>query len=208
MHLATFLTYVAVDTVLCFVPGLAVMTVIGAALSRRTSGFGAAFGILTGNALYFVTSALGIVSLIAASHVAFLALKWCGTAYSAYIGIRALAMPRVKHPVVEPAAGSAPGVVRSWLSGTIAQLANPKALVFFTAIVPQFVNPSAVVTPQLVVLGVASLVIELAVLSIYVSAIDLIRTRGLTPVAQVWIERIGGACLIGVATAVAFESAA
>jgi homoserine/homoserine lactone efflux protein len=81
--------------------------------------------------------------------------------------------------------------------GFLTQSANPKALVFFTAILPQFIDPQRAVGAQLAILGVSSIVIELVVLSIYVAACH--RTRGFALHARLAtpLERVGGALLIG-----------
>src|SRR5579864_7895732 len=178
MHLTTFGAFAALVVVLCFIPGPAVMAVLGAALSRERAGFATALGILTGNAIYFIVSALGIASVILASHTTFTIVRWCGAAYLAYLGIRALTVKQ--SAALTPAAVPAPGgFARGWAGGTIVQLANPKALVFFLAIVPQFIDPRANLTLQVTVLGVASLAIELAVLSLYIAAAEHIRRRGI-----------------------------
>jgi threonine/homoserine/homoserine lactone efflux protein len=203
MHWTTLGAFAALDLVLCFVPGPAVMTVVGAALSRDRLGFATALGILTGNAVYFVVTALGIASLILASHSAFVVVKLCGAAYLAFLGIRSLITKEADARVAT--APDARDITRGWALGTITQLANPKALVFFAAIVPQFIDPRASLVPQVVILGVASLVIELGVLSTYIGAAERIRRRGIAPKSYVWAERAGGLCLLGVAAAVAHE---
>ena len=60
MHWTTLGTFIALEVVLCFIPGPAVLAVVGASLGRTTTGFATACGILTGNLVYFVVSALGI----------------------------------------------------------------------------------------------------------------------------------------------------
>lgn len=204
MQWTTLAAFVGLELVLCFIPGPAVMAVVGAALARGGAGMATALGILTGNLLYFIISALGIASLLLASHTAFIIIKWCGAAYLAYLGIRALAA-RPSDTLHDDA--EAPSrLVRGWLSGTLTQLANPKALVFFVAILPQFINPHAALVPQITILGVASLAVELAVLSTYVAAAKHIRDRGISARSRVWAERAGGICLLGVAAAVVRES--
>src|SRR5690242_2134236 len=152
MHASALLAFIALDTVLCLIPGPAVMAVVGAALGRKQAGLATAAGILTGNAIYFATSALGVMSVIVASQTAFVVLKWCGAAYLAFLGIRAIASPH-SDAALGPA-GGAPlrGAGKSWLAGTLTQLANPKAFVFFGAIVPQFVDPHAPLLEQVVIL--------------------------------------------------------
>jgi threonine/homoserine/homoserine lactone efflux protein len=85
---------------------------------------------------------------------------------------------------------------RSFSLAAVTQGANPKALIFFTAILPQFIIPSAAVVPQILILGISSVIIEFVVLSIYV---------GTCHTAQAWVgqphvagplERIGGIFLV------------
>ncbi len=180
------------------------MAVVGAALGRKQAGFATAAGILTGNAIYFAASALGVMSVIVASQDAFVVLKWCGAAYLAYLGIRAIASPHAGGFDYAAIAGQ-PTVGRNWVGGTLTQLANPKAFVFFGAIVPQFVDPHAPLLGQVVILGVASLIIELVVLTAYVLSVEAIRLRGIKPAARALAERIGGVFLLGVAAAVLAE---
>jgi len=204
MHASALLAFIALDTVLCLIPGPAVMAVVGAALGRKRAGFATAAGILTGNAIYFAASALGVMSVIVASQNAFVVLKWCGAAYLAYLGIRAIASAHSGGLDSAAVAGQA-AVGKNWVGGTLTQLANPKAFVFFGAIVPQFVDPHAPLLYQVIILGVASLLIELAVLTAYVLGVEAIRLRGIKPAARALAERIGGVFLLGVAAAVLAE---
>ena len=206
MHASALLAFIALDTVLCIIPGPAVMAVVGAALGRKQAGFATAAGILTGNTIYFAASALGIVSVIVASQIAFVVLKWCGAAYLAYLGIRAIASPNAGD-IDSAAVARRQAFGKNWLGGTLTQLANPKAFVFFGAILPQFVDPRAPLLSQVVILGVASLIVELVVLTTYVLSVEAIRLRGIKPAARALAERIGGVFLLGVAAAVLAEHA-
>ena len=64
---------------------------------------------------------------------------------------------------------------RAFASGLVTQLANPKAIVFFAAVLPQFVDPRAALAPQIAVLTLAGAVVELSVLSGYTLAADRLR---------------------------------
>jgi homoserine/homoserine lactone efflux protein len=197
--------FVALELALCFIPGPAVMAVVGAALSRERSGFSTALGIVTGNIVYFLVSALGVSSVLFASHTAFVIVKWCGAAYLAYLGIRALTAKRADASMVTVVPDPS-RVARGWVSGTVTQLANPKALVFFAAILPQFIDPREPLALQVAILGVASQVVEFGVLSTYIAAAKRIGRRGINPSTNLWAERAGGVFLLGVAAAVARES--
>ncbi len=206
MHWTTLGAFIALEIALCLIPGPAVMSVVSAALSRRRhAGFATAFGILTGNLIYFIVSALGLASVLIASQRAFTILKWSGAAYLAYLGIRALTARASDAQDTSTVVGGEV-VARGWMNGTIVQLSNPKALVFFAAILPQFIDPKGDLPLQIAILGVAGLLVELGVLSMYITGADRIRRRGLDPRSHVWAQRASGVLLIGVAVAVVRES--
>jgi homoserine/homoserine lactone efflux protein len=93
---------------------------------------------------------------------------------------------------VDVAAGAVP---RSFVRGFVVQAGNPKALVFFVALLPQFIDPGAPVAPQMLVLVLSSIVIELAVLMLF--AWSAVRARRLAGARlAVPLERAGGACLV------------
>jgi homoserine/homoserine lactone efflux protein len=164
MSLETWIAFCALETALCLSPGPAVIFVVSAALGRGPrSGLAAAFGNLSGKAIYFALSATGIAAIILASGTLFTALKWAGAAYLVWLGIGMLrAVPAAPAPI-RPATVAGP-LVR----GFAVQAANPKALAFFLALLPQFIDPHAPVGLQILILGASSFVIELMVLGCYI----------------------------------------
>ncbi len=191
MSLTNLLFFAAMELVLCFTPGPAVLLVVSQAMKRgfRPSMRGA-FGILTGNALYFALSATGLGALLVASREVFEVIKWIGAGYLILIGLKMILAPSPA-----PAAEDAPPDAGSnFVQGLITQLANPKAIVFFTALLPQFIDPRGPVTLQFVVLGVISTVIELPVLAIYAFAAD--RGRALYRRHTRVVERVAGGLLV------------
>ena len=164
MTLQTWLAFCATETVLCFIPGPAVLFVVSAALARGSgAGIAAALGILIANAFYFTLSGTGIAAAILASSELFTALRWIGTAYLLWLGLRML-LSRA-----QPPSGTANSAASQFLlRGIIVQGSNPKALLFFVALLPQFINPAAAVGWQIVALGVSSVVIEFFVLLLYI----------------------------------------
>lgn len=195
MTLQTWLVFCATETVLCFTPGPAVLLVVSLALTRGAhAGLGASIGILAANALYFVLSATGIGAILLASWQLFFLIKWLGAAYLVWLGVRML--------LARPgglAASDAPSLrsVGPLRHGLITQGANPKALVFFTALLPQFVDPARGVPAQIAVLGVSSIAIECAVLGIYVAVCHRARRMMQRPGFATALNRTGGVLLIG-----------
>ena len=173
------LAFVILEFTLCLIPGPAVLLTVSTALRRGAArGMAAAAGIVAGNTLYFALSALGVVAVLLASYQAFTIVKWAGAAYLAFLGIRSLFV-RTAPPldIGTPSAATDPRVAFS--SGFVTQVANPKAIVFFAAILPQFVDPHGNVPLQLLVLAVASQAIEFGVLSGYVVAAERVRRSSL-----------------------------
>jgi homoserine/homoserine lactone efflux protein len=164
-HLWPF--FVVTETVLCLTPGPAVLFVVSHGLTRgRAVALAANAGILTANALYFVLSALGLGAVLLASNAVFTALKYAGAAYLVYLGVQTIrgAGLSIGEPRITESDG---GAALVWLRATALQASNPKALIFFTALLPQFVDTTLPVALQMIVLGLSSGVIEFCVLAAY-----------------------------------------
>ena len=174
MSLQTWLLFCATEAVLCVTPGPAVLTVISQSLSRGAgAGMAASVGILAANIAYFALSATGIAAVLLASSMVFALVKWLGAAYLVVVGARMILDRRSDYHSSSSTTKTAVQARRSALSmgvltqGVLTQGVNPKALVFFAAILPQFINPAAPVWPQIVILGASSVTIEFVVLTIY-----------------------------------------
>jgi homoserine/homoserine lactone efflux protein len=194
MTLPTWLLFCLTETVLCIIPGPAVLLVLSTALRR---GFPpatrATAGILAGNTMYFALSATGIAAVIVASHLVFSVLKWAGAAYLVWLGLRMLLAHASTHgAAAERPAGNAE---RIFVRAFIVQAANPKALLFFIALLPQFINPAGSVPQQILLLGLSSVAIEFMVLSGYAALAAGARTFTVARFSGL-AERIGGAILI------------
>lgn len=201
MSVESWLLFCITETVLCFTPGPAVLLVVSLSLTRGApAGFGASLGILSANAMYFTISATSLGALLLASWELFTIVKWCGAAYLIWTGGHMLLSARSRlsaSPVEANANRNRLGSFSSFSSGFLTQGANPKALVFFTAILPQFIDPAGPIGVQLAILGTSSIVIEFVVLGIYTLACHqscgwVRQSRFAAP-----LERVGGALLIG-----------
>lgn len=168
MTFTTWLLFVIMEIPLCLTPGPAVLFVFAHGLRYGgQKSVWANLGILSGNALYFALSATGLGVLVKTSHEAFLVVKWAGAAYLIYLGIRMIFGK--SSPLAETNADVRPEVrgVNILMRGIVLQLANPKALMFFTAFLPQFVTPNAPIAQQMFILGVTSTVLEFFILCGY-----------------------------------------
>lgn len=163
----TYWLYVATEAALSLSPGPAVLLVIayGLAQGARRSLW-ASLGILSANALYFALSATSVGALLVASEAFFVAVKWCGAAYLVYLGLAAL-LGQPSPITVSKSAASGASQRAIYLSGLTLQLANPKTLVFFVAILPQFVDPRLPIGAQMLWLAAGSVIPELFILAGY-----------------------------------------
>jgi homoserine/homoserine lactone efflux protein len=167
MTFATWLVFTLTETALCFTPGPAVLFVFAHGLRfGGPKSLWANAGILTGNAFYFIVSATGLGMLIHASHTAFQVVKFAGAAYLVVTGLR---MIFGKASALDARTSGATTVRGPVILGRgfVLQAANPKALIFFTALLPQFVTPNRPIAVQLLILGVTSIVLEFFVLAFY-----------------------------------------
>jgi homoserine/homoserine lactone efflux protein len=171
MTLKTWLLFLVMETALSLSPGPAVFYTVSQGVRgalRRT--LPAAAGILTANGIYFALSATSLGAIIAASARFFTIAKWVGAAYLIFLGIKALRSAHSMHAV---ALGGADPRERQrdlrgvYLGALTLQLANPKALLFFLALLPQFIDPSSPVVPQMLILAATSMIPEFCILTAY-----------------------------------------
>src|ERR1700730_3976356 len=167
MTFKTWLLFLAMATALSLSPGPAVFYVVSQGVRgglRNT--LPAAAGILTANGIYFALSATSLGAIIAASARFFTIAKWIGAAYLIFLGIKALRSANSMHSVAfdVDSAGKERGRRGVYLGALTLQLANPKALLFFLALLPQFIDPTISVVPQMLILAATSMVPEFCIL--------------------------------------------
>ena len=158
-----WLLFAVTETVLCFTPGPAVLLVLSQGLARGTSSsVWANLGILAGNAMYFVLSATSLGALLLASYEVFSLVRWAGAAYLVWLGVTTF-RGRSSVLTVAPAEIAALTRGRIFLNGFVLQAANPKALVFFTALLPQFIDPRGGVAVQVAIQNKMDLSLGIAI---------------------------------------------
>jgi len=208
MTLKTWLLFLGMETALSLSPGPAVFYTVSQGVRgglRRT--LPAAAGILTANGIYFALSATSLGALIAASARFFTIAKWIGAAYLIYLGLRALRSANSMHSVALEGDPAEQQLRRGVYWGALTlQLANPKALLFFLALLPQFIDPAISVVPQMLILAATSMVPEFCILTGYGwlahRAVHATARFGVTGNMNRLLARIEGIGLLGCATLV------
>ena len=118
-------------------------------------------GDLTANSLQMTGAAFGLAAIIATSVSAFMWVKWLGVVYLIWIGVRLVLSKGQQGAVSANRSGQS---FRLFRQGFVTSMANPFAVVFFGALFPQFIDPTAPVLPQLAILGATYLVVDGAIL--------------------------------------------
>lgn len=155
------LTFALASLLLIAVPGPSVLFVIGRTLALgRKGGLLSVLGNAAGELVQIAAVALGVGVVLAQSIALFSVVKFAGAAYLIYLGIQAI-RHRGKGPTPADPTGSA-SIFRVLREGFIVGATNPKSIVFFVAVLPQFVDYSAGALPfQLATLGALFLLIAL-----------------------------------------------
>ena len=199
--------FAAVSAVVICTPGQdTALTIRNTLLGGRRSGVTTAGGVAVGQAVWTLAASVGLVAILSASQPLFLALRLAGAAYLVHLGLQSLRAALTRRPEHEIAvSGAALSPQRAFRQGLVSNLANPKMVVFFTSLLPQFVSPGGRVFLTSLLLGLAFCVLTLAWLSAY--ALTVARARRLLerPRARRTIDAISGAVLVtlGVRVAVA-----
>jgi len=196
--LSHLLTFALAAVLLIALPGPSVLFVIG-----RTLALGRRAGLLSvaGNAggMLIQTSlvALGVGAVVAESIVVLTIIKFAGAAYLVYLGVQAI---RHRHRVAAPVARDTPrSTLRLLGEGFIVGVTNPKSIVFFVAILPQFVDATAGAIPlQLAELGLVFVVLALVMDSTWVLTAGAARTWfARSPRRLSNLGVVGGVAMIG-----------
>jgi len=163
-----------------------------------------AVGDLTANAFQMLAAGLGLAAIIAASATALTVIKWAGVAYLIWLGFRMIRRAKPDDPVTSTLREKA-SLRKLWLQGFLTSAANPKAVVFFAALFPQFITPDAAFWPQFLILSVTYIVMDGLFLSAYGLGANWVVKR-FKGDARVWVERLGGSFMIGAAILLGLKS--
>lgn len=193
LHL--LLLYAVTDLIACLVPGPAVLAVASHALAgSRRGAAGAIAGINLGNLVWFTLAGAGLSAVVTALPHVFAVLRWVGIAYLLWLGVQA--WRQSDDGLALRAANERAGFGRGLLSAAAVQLSNPKALLFFTVILPPFINPAAPVLPQIAALALIGVTIEATVLAIYASLAWRLGRYASSRAANRIVNRTSGGLLI------------
>ncbi len=202
MSFDIWITYVATVLLLMSTPGPSQLLMLSnSAANGLGRGLFTAAGDLTANLLQMLAAGLGLAALIATSGSALAVIKWLGVAYLVFLGIRSIMMAK------RTAATDAVRTSRKalWMQGFITSAANPKAVVFFAALFPLFIDGALPFWPQFAILSVTYLTIDGLFLTAYGASASWLAKR-LQGTARIWLDRAGGGFMILAAVLLGLKS--
>ncbi|MGW5732314.1 MULTISPECIES: LysE family translocator [Streptomyces] len=197
--------FAAMSFLLIVVPGPSVLFVIGRALAQgRRAALTSVVGNTLGAYVLVVAVALGVGSVVERSVAVFTALKLLGAAYLVYLGVKAVRQRGSLHAAFSGEGPARSGLRTLW-EGFAVGVANPKTIVFFAAVLPQFVDrDQGHVALQMLVLGLVFNAIALASDSAW--GLVAATARGWfadSPRRLSMIGGVGGLTMIGLGVSVA-----
>ena len=197
MELSTFLAYLVTWTAVALTPGPAVMYSMATATryGLRASLAGI-FGIQAGNFVLFTVVALGLGTLLAKATVAFALLRVLGAVYLFWLGGSLICRSFRSRNQTAPPPASTELDSRKAAEGLLIQVTNPKAVLFVTALLPQFIQANHSPYFQFSVLVLTTISVDLLVLFGYA----LLAHAGASSFSRghwkAWSDRVCGVVLI------------
>jgi threonine/homoserine/homoserine lactone efflux protein len=154
MNWDLFAAFLLITAVLVITPGPIVTLVIATGAREGTrAALITVVGTTLGNAVLLAAIAFGLSWVVRNAVMLFEVLRWIGAAYLIWLGIQAW-----RHAGETGAAAAPRGQLHVWRGFAVA-LSNPKSIAFFTAFLPQFVDPALPVEPQLALMCAVSVVL-------------------------------------------------
>lgn len=200
------------ENLILFMPAMALLVMLPgpdfalvsriALLDGARAGRAAACGVALGMTVHTGCAIAGISAVIAASAPLFQLLKYVGAAYLFWMGI--LALRQKAQPLKPEGEDGAPGVAtpalpsgRAFRQGFLTNALNPKAILFFLTLLPQFVSPNTAPEPQLLEMG-AIIALECLVWFLFLAQVlGRVRRVFANPRFQLWLNRVTGAVFLG-----------
>jgi homoserine/homoserine lactone efflux protein len=162
-----WLAFVGAAILIAVSPGAGAIQSMATGLTHGVKrGYWSILGLEIGLMLQLALVAVGLGAIVTGSIVAFNVIKWVGVAYLLYLAIRQwrTVTTDLGEQMSAPTSGGRGALV---LRGFLVNATNPKGLVFFLAVLPQFVVPTAPLLPQYLAIGATMVAVDVVVMGLY-----------------------------------------
>lgn len=202
MDTSVWITYLVATIILSVSPGPGVFSSISSGLHHGFRlGLWNGVGMQAANFLMVIVVSLGLGAILLASETLFTAVKWAGVAYLLYLGIATWRAPAGGFQVDrDDRETTARGVFMRgfWVNAT-----NPKGIIFFAAILPQFIDVARPQLPQYAILAATTFVVDLLVMLAYTALAARVLRLMRDPSKLRWVNRTLGGAFIAAGVALA-----
>ena len=185
-----WLTFVGAAIAIAVSPGAGAIQSMATGLTHGVRrGYWSILGLKIGLMLQLALVAAGLGAVVTSSIVAFNVIKWIGVAYLVYLAVRQwrTATVDLREQVDKAMDGGRLALV---VRGFLVNATNPKGLVFFLAVLPQFVVPTAPLMPQYLAIGATMVAVDLVVMGLYTALSVRLLTWMHTPRKQTIVNRV------------------
>ena len=202
MDLAVWLTYLLATIILSVTPGPGVFSSISSGLHHGFRlGLWNGVGMQAANLVYVAVVALGLGAILLASETLFSIVKWLGVIYLVYLGVVTW---RAKPIGFEDSRDDdAHGAREIFVRGFLVNITNPKGIIFFAAIFPQFIDVARPQLAQYLILGATTFVTDLAIMMGYTALAAKAFAVMREPAHLRWVNRGLGGMFVAAGVALA-----
>ena len=197
------ISYLLVSLLIIIIPGPDFFIVANNTMKGSTkNGVMAALGISSGHVVYSSIAALGLIFILTSSYYVFTAIKFLGALYIAYLGLKTILNARKPAPIAaEDYQIRNISLLKSYRQGFMSTILNPKAILFYISILPQFVNRDE---GSLKIIALSSLFICIVFLWFALCSFMFTHIKKLfnQPVFRTVFDYIVGVILIGLAVSI------
>ena len=191
MPIANFTLFLSITFVVSASPGPMMLSCMSnGGLYGVVKSLEGMLGASLGNLCLVALTALGLGLIVSHSDIILNTIKWLGALYLIYLGVQTIRQPGIVENRVASKGKSL------WLSGFFIAISNPKGLIYFGALFPQFINNSQPLLWQLAWLTITFLLMDLFWIIVYAAAGQQIMAWLKTPKHQTLFNRISGLVLI------------
>jgi homoserine/homoserine lactone efflux protein len=203
VDLSVWITYLVATIILSVSPGPGVFSSLAAGLNHGfRRGMWNAVGMQVANFTLMIIVSVGLGAILLASENLFNAVKWGGVAYLVWLGIATWR----SEPHHFDARADAPRGRDSrevFLKGFFVNLTNPKGIIFYVAVLPQFIDVARPQFAQYAILGLTTLVVDMVVMAGYIGLAARVLAVMKDPSHLRWVNRILGGAFVAAGMALA-----
>ncbi|MGX7654845.1 LysE family translocator [Shewanella putrefaciens] len=200
MHPDTWLLYLFAIVLIGISPGpIAMLSMSHGIHFGKIRSIATGLGSVSAALILMMASAAGLGAVISASDYGFTLLKWCGAAYLVFLGIKLLLTKSHTTPIEVSQLKGKGTPKQLYKQAFLVGISNPKDLLFFAALFPQFIDISAPQVPQLTLLALTWAVVDFGFVMIYASMANVLAPTLRASNKLHWFDRTSGGVFLTLA---------